>query len=93
MIAVIFFLSVSLGVVGSLGSWRRSDWVLVVCGVLVETHASRCVVSVVLLEGFVFGSFDYLVLQFGAEVDEVVAVAGDSDHEVPVFLGMRLCFA
>ena len=44
-------------------------------------------------QGILFGAGDDLVLEVAAEVDEVVAVAGDADDQVAVLLGVLLGLA
>jgi len=45
------------------------------------------------LQGVLFGAGDDFVLEVAAEVDEVVAVAGDADDQVAVLLGVLLGLA
>jgi hypothetical protein len=47
----------------------------------------------VFLECSVFGSLDYFVLEFCGEVDEIVAISGDSNEQVSMFFWVFLCFA
>jgi hypothetical protein len=41
----------------------------------------------------VFGAGDDFFLEFGGEIAEVIAVAGDADDEIAVFGGVRLGLA